>query len=63
MDFEEFLLALDKKMWIDEIKRCYEKNESIIIHDKLLQLYRVYLYIGGMPEAVDNYIKENQDIQ
>ena len=62
MDFEEFLIALDKKMWVDEIKRCYEANEPIVVHDKLLDLYRTYLYIGGMPESVNNYIKGQENI-
>ncbi len=62
MDFEEFLIALDKKMWIDEIKRCYKQNEPIVIHDKLLDLYRTYLYIGGMPESINNYIKGQENI-
>ena len=62
MDFEEFLIALDKKMWIDEIKRCYEQNEPIVIHDKLLDLYRTYLYIGGMPESINSYINGQENI-
>lgn len=62
MDFEEFLMALDKKMWIEEIKRCYEKNEPIIIHNKLLDLYRAYLYVGGMPESIKSYIKGKENI-
>ena len=62
MDFEEFLMALDKKMWIDEIKHCYEKNKPIVIHDKLLDLYRTYLYIGGMPESIKNYINAKENI-
>ena len=52
MDFEEFLNALDKQMWVDEIKRCYENLEEISIHDKLIDMYRTYLCIGGMPAAV-----------
>lgn len=62
MDFEEFLIALDKKMWIDEIKRCYKQNEPIVIHDKLLDLYRTYLYIGGMPESINSYINGQENI-
>jgi len=61
-DFEEFLLALGKQMWIDEIKNCYEKSEKIHIHDKLMQLYRIYLCIGGMPEGVKNFIDVGEDI-
>ena len=56
MDFEEFLLALGKEMWVDEIKKCFNNLEEISIHEKLLDLYRTYLCIGGMPEAIKNYI-------
>lgn len=62
MDFEEFLIALNKQMWVDEIKRCYENLEEISIHDKLLDMYRTYLCIGGMPAAVLEYKKVNEDI-
>lgn len=62
MDFEEFLMALNKEMWIKEIKRCYKENEPIVIHDKLLDLYRAYLYIGGMPESVNNYVDVKENI-
>ena len=62
MDFEEFLIALDKQMWVDEIKRCYENLEEISIHDKLIDMYRSYLCIGGMPAAVSNYKNVNEDI-
>lgn len=62
MDFEEFLIALDKEMWLNEIKRCYQNMESISIHDKLINLYRTYLCIGGMPEVVKNYIDNEENI-
>lgn len=62
MDFEEFLLALGKEMWIEEIKRCYNNLEEISIHDKLLELYRTYLCIGGMPEAIKDYIGVKEEI-
>lgn len=62
MDFEEFLIALDKQMWVDEIKRCYENIEEISIHDKLIDLYRAYLCVGGMPAAVLEYKNVNEDI-
>ena len=62
MDFEEFLLALGKEMWIEEIKRCYNNLEEISIHDKLLELYKTYLCIGGMPEAIKDYIGVKEEI-
>ncbi len=62
MDFEEFLIALDKQMWVDEIKRCYENMEKISIHEKLIEMYRTYLCIGGMPAAILAYKNVNEDI-
>ena len=62
MDFEEFLIALDKQMWVNEIKRCYENLEEISIHDKLIDMYRIYLCIGGMPASVLEYKNVNEDI-
>lgn len=62
MDFEEFLLALGKEMWVDEIKRCYQNLEEISIHEKLLELYRTYLCIGGMPAAIKAYKDVNEEI-
>ncbi len=63
MDFEEFLWALDKKIYIAEINKCFNSMKAMdeSIHKKLLDIYNVYLCIGGMPEAVFDYTKE-QDI-
>ena len=49
-------------MWADEIRRCYNNLEEISIHDKLMELYRTYLCIGGMPEAIKEYKKVNEEI-
>lgn len=62
MDFEEFLDALGKQMWVEEIKRCYANLEEISIHDKLIDMYKSYLCIGGMPAAVLEYKNVNEDI-
>lgn len=58
IDFEEFLWALDKKWLVDEIKQCYNNNSPMdeIWHQDLLELYRHYLAIGGMPHAVNEYL-------
>lgn len=63
MDFEEFLMAMNEKMLINLIKNCYEKNEKIsnAVHEKALNLYKIYLITGGMPESIDNMVKTNGD--
>ena len=64
MDFEEFLMATSSQGLIDEIYKCY--NSSIpmtsALHEKLMGLYRMYLCVGGMPQAVQNIVNVNQNI-
>ena len=64
MDFEEFLLANNRKILLDEIKNAYEKNTSLPdeIHSLCLEFYRFYLITGGMPESVSNFIENDCDI-
>ena len=64
MDFEEFLMATSVNGIIDEIYKCYYNMKPISepLHEKLLKLYRLYLCIGGMPQAVKNIVEVNQDI-
>lgn len=59
LDFEEFLRAMGEEEKISIIKECYEKFIPIndMLHKQLLDLYRKYLYIGGMPEVVKSYIE------
>ena len=57
MTFEEFLCAMDESLY-----QYYEgitKGSIIeeIFHNKLMELYKYYLIIGGMPECVSNWIK------
>ena len=64
MDFEEFLIANGNINLINEIRKCYETNTPIdsVLHEKTLNLYRLYLCIGGMPEAIKNLLDNNKDI-
>lgn len=61
MDFEEFLISLGETKLIEEIKKHYESNESLLepIHEKALDLYRKYLVLGGMPALINNF-KDNE---
>lgn len=64
MDFEEFLMAFHEKLLIDEIKKCYQNNTQMIdpIHKKAMELYRLYLCVGGMPESVKNIVSVQGDV-
>ena len=63
MNFEEFLWAMDYEIAIPEIKRCYQENVKMSdsIHEKLLNYYRMFLCVGGMPRMVLS-LKETQKI-
>ncbi|HLP61253.1 MAG TPA: AAA family ATPase [Candidatus Deferrimicrobium sp.] len=63
MNFFEYLAALGENSLLKllEEKKLTEPLPEIF-HDKLSRLFKYYLYIGGMPEAVQNYIS-NKDIE
>lgn len=62
IDFEEFItnIGITEKI-IATLRDCWENRRSVdsVIHEKLMQLVRLYLITGGMPAAVDEYIKSN----
>ena len=55
MTFDEFLSALGQERLAKGIRESYERNEAYFLHDRALDLYRAYLLVGGMPEAVRIY--------
>jgi len=59
MDFEEFLIALNEEKLLSNIRQCFNDNVPLdsIYHERALHLYKEYLFIGGMPEVVEEYIK------
>lgn len=64
MDFEEFLWGIGEERLADVIEECYAKKEAMveILHNKAIKYYQDYLIIGGMPQAVLNYIKNDKDV-
>ena len=56
MTFEEFLFSVNSAL-MDAIQKGYEKNIPLSepLHEKALDFYRDYLYVGGMPKAVAEY--------
>ncbi len=64
MDFEEFLWAINRKNLADKINECFY-NECVMpeaIHETLINLWRIYLCIGGMPQIVQEYLRVNEDL-
>ena len=59
MTFDEFLDALGFGQMIDGIVSSYRLNEPYFLHERALELYRSYLLVGGMPEAVLAFSESN----
>lgn len=57
LDFEEFLWALNDEVTLPYIKNCYKKMIPLgqSLHKKALTLFRIYMIVGGMPQAVLSY--------
>ncbi|MDO4939898.1 MAG: AAA family ATPase [Lachnospiraceae bacterium] len=58
MDFEEFLWAIGNNVYADEIRNAFESRKSLgdAAHRKIMQAFRTYMAVGGMPQAVQNYV-------
>lgn len=59
LDFEEFLIANGfGKDAIDYLRKSFENKQSLSqeVHDKVLGLFKRYLLVGGMPDAVNEYL-------
>ena len=62
LDIEEFFEALgvSQMVW-DEIKTAWEQKRPVdaFVHKKMMELFRLYLIVGGMPAAVQKYLDTN----
>lgn len=61
MNFEEFLIALNEEELLNYIKESYNSKKALsdVIHKKAMKLFRTYMAVGGMPQAVVEFIKSN----
>ena len=66
LDFEEFLWANGfGESAIDEIRKKYEAEETLDenLHQRMLDLFKRYLLIGGMPDAVNKYLESRNIVE
>ena len=61
LDFEEFLWALGNETLMEFIKKCFKEKNPMgdSMHRKAMDYFRKYMIIGGMPQAVLEYINTN----
>lgn len=61
LDFEEFLYANGLNQFaINALRGKFEKLESLdeAMHTKIMDLFRKYLLVGGLPDAVNRYLAD-----
>lgn len=59
MDFEEFLWAIGENSTPDLLRMALESRTPLgdVAHRKMMRLLRLYMLVGGMPQAVSKYIE------
>ncbi len=61
MSFIEFLIAFNENFIVEQLYKKIIEPFPDIIHKKLLTYFKKYLYLGGMPEVLQDYL-DNRDI-
>lgn len=61
MDFEEFLWAIGDEITAETIKHLLQSKKPAgnAMHRNLMRIFRLYMLIGGMPQAIETYIDKN----
>jgi hypothetical protein len=61
MDFEEFLWAIGDEITAETIKALVIKRKPAgnAMHRNLMRIFRLYMLIGGMPQAIVMYLEQN----
>ena len=61
MDFEEFLWAIGDETTADTIKLLMKSKKPAgnILHRNLMHIFRLYMLVGGMPQAIETYLEKN----
>jgi len=61
MDYEEFLWAVGDNTTYSLIRQCFEAGKQMgdQVNRKLMRDFRLYMLVGGMPQAVEAYLSTN----
>ena len=59
MDFEEYLWATGNVMLMDLIRKMYAERKPMgqVFHRQAMDAFRLYMIVGGMPQAVKKYVE------
>lgn len=62
LDLEEFAEAIGiSQEVIAHLRECFEQRKTVddFIHERMMEMIRLYLIVGGMPAAVQKYLDTN----
>ena len=62
LDFEEFISSVGiNAAIIGSLHEAWQNRSAVdeFVHGKIMELFRLYLVVGGMPAAVSKYIENN----
>ncbi len=66
LDFEEFLYANGmNETVIEALQKKFRAQESLTeaMHDKMMNMFRTYLLVGGMPDAVNTFLESRNIVR
>ena len=65
LDFEEFSSYLGEELLLEYVAECYEKEVPLerTFHERAMRLFKEYMLVGGMPQAVLAYKKNGRDFE
>lgn len=63
VDFEEFMVYMNEEILLEYIKECWNKKHPLEqkMHAKAMHLFKEYMLVGGMPQAVVAFAKSGRD--
>ena len=58
LQFDEFLIALGKEWYVEVIQAHFQSKRKVpeIVHQELLSTFDEYLWLGGMPDVINEYL-------
>lgn len=63
VDFEEFMVYMKEELLLEYIEDCFRKKRPLErkMHEKAMHLFKEYMLVGGMPQAVVAFAKNGRD--
>ena len=61
MDFEEFLWATGRELMMDAARKFFLERKPLgqAVHRRMMEAYRQYLVVGGMPQVVSEFVRSH----